>query len=296
MIASRGGTGNPSPTGVRFPPRRRVLLWLFRTLVVLALLVLLLLGVRDIVRQALLPPAPATPGQNGAGQTSFPVDAASAYAARFAVAYETFDSSDPKAHMDAISPYIPDGTDAMLGWDGEGSQKATQALPAGVNVQSPQRATVTVAVLVDGGRWIYLAVPVAYSNGQFVIPGQPALLAPPSRATVPTPSNDPGDPQLASQLSQPMSAFFKAYATSSPSDLTYYAVPGVTFEGLKGAVQFDSLTDLHVYSGHGDTRQAVARVKWFDPKSGAHVTQSYRLGLKLVNGQWHVSSVTPAGL
>lgn len=292
MLASRTG----GSTGMRFPPRRRVLLWMFRTLVVLVLLALLLLGVRDIIRGVIAGPVPQTRTQTGTNGPSFPADAASAYAARFAVAYETFDSGNPQAHMNAISPYVPDGVDPMLGWDGQGSQKATQAIPAGVQVQSAQRATVTVAVLVDGGRWIYLAVPVAVSSGQFVVPGQPALLAPPSRATIPTPSNDPGDPALAQQLQQPMSAFFKAYAASSPSDLTYYAVPGATFEGLKGTVQFDSLADLHVYAGSGDSRQAVARVKWFDPKSGAHVTQSYRLGLKLVNGQWHVSSVTPAGL
>jgi hypothetical protein len=181
-------------------------------------------------------------------------------------------------------------------WDGQGTQKATQAMPAGITVQSNQRATVTVAVLVDQGRWVYVAVPVQISGGQLVVPGQPAQLAPPSKATFPTPSNDPGDPSLAQQLGQPMSAFFKAYAASSPSDLTYYAVPGATFDGLKGTVQFDSLADLHVYAGSGTTRQAIARVKWYDPKSGAHLTQSYRLGLQLVNGQWHVSSVTPAGL
>jgi hypothetical protein len=293
MLATRRGERS---AGFRLPPRRRVLLWLFRTLVVLVLLALLLLGVRDIVRGVAMPPATTTGGQTGQKGTSFPTDAASAYAARFAIAYETFDSADPQSHMNAVSPYVPDGVDPMLGWDGEGAQTATQAIPAGVKVQSAKRATVTIAVLVNNGRWIYLAVPVAYSSGQFVVPGQPALLAPPPRATVPTPSNDPGDPALAQQLSQPMSAFFKAYAASSPTDLTYYAVPGATFEGLKGTVQFDSLADLHVYAGSGGTRQAVARVKWFDPKSGAHFTQSYRLGLKLVNGQWHVSSVTPAGL
>lgn len=289
-------TRSSDSTGFRFPPRRRVLLWLFRTLVVLVLLALLLLGVRDVVRQVVTPPAAPITGQNGGGQSTFPTDAARAYAARFALAYATYDSGNPQSHIDAVGPYVPDGVDPMLGWDGQGTQKATQAVPAGINVQSNQRATVTVAVLVDQGRWIYLAVPVQVSGAQFVVPGQPALLAPPSKATVPTPSNDPGDPALAQQLGQPMSAFFKAYAASSPSDLTYYAVPGATFDGLKGTVQFDSLADLHVYAGGGNTRQAVARVKWFDPKSGAHLTQSYRLGLQLVNGQWHVSSVTPAGL
>jgi hypothetical protein len=295
VLATR--TRRQTSGGVRFPARRRVLLWLFRTLVVLALLALLLLGVRDIVREVLNPTPRSAGGPTGTtAQTSFPTEAASAYASRFAMAYETYDDANPQGHMDSLSPYVSDGVDPMLGWDGQGTQKALQAVPAGITVQGKQRATVTVAVLVDGGRWVYLAVPVLTSGGQFVIPGQPALVAPPSKATVPTPSNDPGDPNLARQLMQPMSAFFKAYAASSPSDLTYYAVPGASFEGLKGTVQFDSLTDLHVFAGGGNARQATARVKWYDPKSGARTTQSYKIGLQLVNGQWHVSSVTPAGL
>jgi Conjugative transposon protein TcpC len=282
--------------GFRLPPARRFLLWGFRTLVILVLLCLLLLGVRDIVRNEMVRQStpPATGGQNTPAN-GFPQQAAQVYASRFAIAYATFDSKDPMGHQNALQQYLPDGVDPMLGWDGQGKQIATQALPYGIDVTSSTKATVSVAVEVDGGRWLYLAVPVITDQRGFVIPASPSLLEPPSKAPAPSPSTDQGDPGLAQSLTAPMTNFFKAYAASNATDLARYVTPGTSLQGLRGTVQLATLVDLHVSQGGVNSRQAVARVKWSDPSSNASLTQSYRLTLQQINGQWDVSSVQPAG-
>lgn len=279
------------------PPARRFLLWGFRALVILVLLSLLLLGVRDIVRNELVRtlPTPVPSGGGAAQGNGFPQQAAEVYATRFALAYETYDSGNPTAHMNALQQYLPDGSDAMVGWDGQGKQVATTALPYGVDAQSATRGTVDVAVEVDGGRWLYLAVPVITDGHGFVIPAAPSLQEPPAKVPAPSPSADQGDPSLEQTLNQPIANFFKAYAASSSTDLARYVTPGANVRGLRGTVQLAALVDLHVSQGGPSSRQAVARVRWSD-SSGASFVQSYRLALDFLNGQWYVSSVQPAGL
>jgi hypothetical protein len=279
------------------PPGRRFLVWGFRALVVLVLLALLVLGIRDIVRnQVVRPGGSGAPGGATAPDGSFPQEGAQVYASRFAIAYSTFDSGNPTAHMNAVQQYLPDGTDPMLGWDGQGKQTATTALPYGIDVRSQTRAIVSVAVEVEGGRWLYLAVPVIADQGGFVVPVSPSLAQPPSKAPAPSPTSDQGDPTLEQSLSQPITNFFKAYAASNSTDLNRYATPGSNFSGLRGSVQLATLTDLHVSQGGASSRQAVARVRWMDPASGGSLVQSYRLGLQFLNGQWYVSSVAPTSL
>jgi Conjugative transposon protein TcpC len=277
----------------RRPPRRRWLLWGFRALVVALLFVLLLLGIRDIVRGVV-----QSTNQSGApnlAQAGFPQQAAEAYASRFALAYATFDSANPQAHVQAVQQYVPDGVDPMLGWDGQGKQTATTALPSGINVQNQSSATVSVALLVDRGRWLYLAVPVAVNQNRLVVAGAPALIPPPAKASVPAPNVGSDDAQLEGQLNPLLTNFFKAYASSSSTDLGLIAAPGVTIQGLNGAVQFATLVDLHINQNGGERRQAIAHVRWSDTTSGASLVQGYQLTLQLVNGQWHVGAVAPAG-
>jgi hypothetical protein len=280
--------------GWGFPPTRRWLLWGFRALVVAVLFLLLLLGVRDVIRSSL-----RSAGQNGSdssvgGPAGFPREAAEAYATRFALAYATFDSADTQARQQTLQQYVPDGVDTMLGWDGQGKQTATAAFPSGIDIRDQSNATISVAVQVDRGRWLYLAVPVVVHQDRLVVPAAPSMLPAPAKATVSASPAVPEDTQTESQLTPLVTSFFKNYASSSMTDLGLIAAPGTTFEGLNGTVQFGSLVDLRVNQGSGSTRQAIAHVRWSDPASNASLVQGYRLTLVLVNGQWHVSSLTPA--
>jgi Conjugative transposon protein TcpC len=279
--------------GLALPPTRRWMLWGFRALVIAVLGLALLLGGRDLIRDAIQPQSIGGPA--GAPASSFPQAAAEAYAARFAIAYETFDSANQDSRSQSLAQFLPDGADATAGWAGNGKQTASTALPSGINVHSPSSATVDVAVLVDGGRWLYLAVPVVVSGDRLVVPATPALVPAPPKASVSPTVSPVEDTQLTGQVNSDLVAFFKAYASSS-SELGLIAAPGAAIEGLNGSVQFDSLAELHVLQGQGTTRQAIAHVRWFDPASGANLIQHYQLTLVQLNQVWRVASVAPAGL
>src|SRR2546425_520829 len=82
-------------------------------------------------------------------------EAAEAFAVRFTMAYLSFDPSRADGRRQALQPYVADGSDPGMGWDGSGRQTVAAALPSEVTVRDARRSLVTVAALVDGGRWLY---------------------------------------------------------------------------------------------------------------------------------------------
>jgi Conjugative transposon protein TcpC len=268
---------------------------ILRALLVGVLLVLLLLGVRDLLRPFVpLLASRQTPAADPAA--SYPREGAEAFAIRFALAYETYDGAHPGARQKALAPYLADGADLAMGWDGNGKQSALQGLPSGINVRDAHQAQVTVAVLIDNGRWVYLSVPVIADQGAFAVAAAPALVPPPGKATS-TPAsldlNFEKDSALSTQLRSSATTFFSAYARSSTTDLDYYSAPGVHFVGLGGAVDLAELTSLSVAEGPPEQRVAVASVRWLDRASGASFVQPYRLELVLYADRWLVSQITP---
>jgi Conjugative transposon protein TcpC len=285
---------------VRHPVRSRLgggseawLRRLLRGLLLAVLALLLLLGLRDVVR----PFVNVRPGGSATQSptAAYPRQAAETFAVRFAMAYLTFDSAQPRARQQALAAYLEGGSDPNLGWDGSGRQTAAEGLPSDIVVRDEHRALVTVAVLVDGGRWEYLAVPVVADQGGLAVAGAPALVPPPGRASWQSSNDTAGDVDttLSSQLRPSLSAFFRAYASGSQAELGYYAAPGVAFSGLGGDVQLAELSDLQVGQGGVDRRTALARVRWLDRRSGASLAQSYRLDLVQVSGKWLVGRVAP---
>lgn len=267
-----------------------------RILFVVALLVPVALGVRDMLRPFLpiLTPRVATPAVDLAA--SYPREPAEAFAARFAIAYETYDSSRASARQLALKPYLADGVDAAMGWDGVGSQTALQAVPAGIDVRDGQRASVTVAVRVDNGRWIYLSVPVFSDQGGLVVTGQPSQVPAPKKAAAGTAADyaSAGDTVLAAELRPSMEAFFTAYAHSDSTQLSYYAAPGVSFAGLGGVVDFAGLQALTASAGPANQRTAFATVRWKDSVTGAGLLHSYRLQMVQADGKWLVGDLSPS--
>jgi hypothetical protein len=288
----------------------RWLLYLFRFLVFGALAILMLLGVRTLVYSltssatSRVAPAPARPSATGAASDGFPTLAAEAFAARFAQAYETYDGGNPAARQQALLGYLPPTSDPGLGWDGQGRQTASAALPSGIEVRDRQRALVTVAVEVtpfarDGraqaARWIYLAVPVVAEQGALAVAGRPAEVPAPARAAWAPPSPPPADDAaLEAYLRQTLPDFFRAYASDSPQALAQYAAPGATLRGLGGQVAFGDLLSVRAPLGAADRRTAVVSVRWSQPANGAGLAQDYQVQLIRVAGQWRVSDVEPA--
>lgn len=264
----------------------------FRVLLLAALLVLLLLGLRDIVRPFLGEAQPR--GQTVDATASYPRDAAQAFAARFALAYLTFDAAHPEQRRLALEQYIA-ADSGSADWDGQGKQTAVQALPSGVDARDGAHAVVTVAVLVDGGRWVYLDVPVVADGPRLAVSGTPILLPPPAVA-VAAPLADvvDQDPGLSSQLLPYLTAFMRVYAASSQAELAYYAAPGVDLSGLGGQVTLAGIDALSVEQPSGTERSVVAVVGWTDPANGATLTQRYRLRLLQADGKWLVEDVGAA--
>jgi hypothetical protein len=266
---------------------------LLRVLLIAALGLLVLLGLRDAVRPFVAGrpvPAPTSP------TAVYPREPAEAFAVRFAMTYLSFDGAHPDARQRALAVYLPDGGDPALGWDGNGKQTALEGVPAGIEVESANRALVTVAVLVDQQRWVYLAVPVVSDQGGLAVAAAPALVPPPGRASWQQSSNAASDDQdstLSSQLRPSLTAFFRAYASSSGNELAYYTAPGAQLQGLSGEVALGELSDLSVAQGGSEGREALATVRWLDRHSGASLTEGYRMRLVLINGKWLVGQVSP---
>jgi Conjugative transposon protein TcpC len=264
-----------------------------RALLVLALLAVLALGLRDIVRPFL--GGAAQRGQ-GVATATFPQAAAQTFAARFALAYLTFDGGHPDQRRQALDQYLAAGVSSSAGWDGQGRQTAILALPSDVAVSDGAHAVVTVAVLVDGGRWVYLAVPVEADGAALAVAASPALVPAPARADAAAPADVVDqDPTLSAQLRPYLTAFLRAYAQSGQDELAYYAAPGVAFAGLGGQVTLAGIDSLAVQQASGGERSAVASVRWSDPVSGGGLTQDYRLRLVEASGKWLVEEVSPAG-
>src|SRR5262249_829297 len=94
---------------------------ILRVLFVRVLLVLVLPGVLDALRRVgAVVTRHETPGPDPAA--AYPREGAEAFAVRFALVYETYDGAHPSARQKALAPYLADGADLAMGWDGNGKQ------------------------------------------------------------------------------------------------------------------------------------------------------------------------------
>ncbi|MBO0708968.1 MAG: conjugal transfer protein, partial [Candidatus Dormibacteraeota bacterium] len=228
-------------------------------------------------------PAPATKG------------AEEAFAVRFATAYLTYDQAHPGQYRARLQPYLAPSLDPGALWDGQGTQQVLEALPVSTASVGNGVDRVKVAVLVEGGTWLYLGVPVHADRDAFVVVAAPALLPAPGSASWSS-SNPPNqDPQLSTQLQGDLTAFFTAYGAGQQAQLGYYTTPGANLGGLGGEVDFVRLDQLVVDQG-GAQRTATAEVTWQPSgQPGTSLQESYQLTLVQQGGKWLVSNVAPAG-
>ena len=166
--------------------------------------------------------------------------------------------------------------------------------------------TVSIALQLDSGAWLYPMVPV-YSDGQggFTIAGTPTLGAPPARAGFPGSDGSIAgdvDDDASRAASDVLAGFFTAWAASDSAALERYVTREATpaaRAGLGGSVQFVDLGDVKVavaVTGDEDTRFASAEVTWAtgdaaQPDTG-QLTQTYLLTIVRTAGLWSVNDVT----
>ena len=264
-------TGGPSAgAGVpaaRAPARNwsgsggRWLIWVFRAVLWLALLLIGYRGVVAIVAGQPVsgrgPGAAAAPG----GQRAFPVSLARAFALAFGQVYLNYSAATSAHRAAELATFLPPGADPQLGWNGAGAQALQFEQVAGVSVQSPHRAVVTLLARA-GGHLMEVGVPVYASRAGMVVSGHPALLPPPSNVALPAPPAVNQDRLAKLALKRMLPGFFRAYATGDAVRLAAFIPRGTVITGLGSVVSFGGLVKLVVPAAAGPVRHIVVTVSW----------------------------------
>jgi hypothetical protein len=268
----------------------RVLLWA-------ALLVVAYRGVTAIA----LNEVPARDAGTSSGATTsasagFPVLLAESYALEFADVYLNFNPRDVNLRAQQLTQFIPSGAssaDPEFGWNGSGTLRLQSANVAGVDVRDSAHAVVTVLASVNG-RLMELGVPIYAAGSSVVVSGQPAWLPAPSTLQPAGQQQGSSDPVAQSALMSQLPAFFQAYASGDTATLNRFLAPGVTLNGLGGAVTFASIASIYVPLG-GTTRDITVTVNWQLAGAGAGGAQlSATYGMSVVDqqsGKWYVRGI-----
>ena len=280
----------------------RWLVWVFRGV---AWAVLLLIGYRGVVAilsnesgSGQAAPATSAPAANG-----FPVTLADAYALQFGQVYLNYSPHDAGQRAAQLGAFLPSGSDPQLGWNGQGTSLLQSEQVAATDVQDAHHAVVTLLARVNG-QLMQLGVPVYSSSDGLVVSSTPAWLPAPPRATLPPAANPGTDSATQAVLTNQLPAFFQAYASGNQVTLGRFLAPGTTLTGLKGAVEYHSITAISVPPG-GTTRHIMATVVWSVParsstgqtaKGGApaQLQMSYALTVVQQNGTWYVRDISAA--
>jgi hypothetical protein len=283
----------------------RWLLWPLRIVLWTALLVIVFRGLTAIVFDRTLAPAGgggAQAGHAAAGQ--FPVALAEAYATEFGRVYLGFSPQSLLQREQALEAFVPpsvSAADPNLGWNGIGQVNLQALQVAGIKVEDPRHAVVTLLALISG-QLTELGVPVAAAAGGLVITGEPAWLPAPPRILPPATAGPRGlDRAAQGQLMNELPAFFQAYASSDSAALKRFVAPGASLAGLGGTVTFDSIGALGVPPG-GATRQITVTVIWQvseQPGSAAgnlgmasKLEMTYGMSVvDLQSGKWYVKQI-----
>lgn len=233
---------------------------------------------------------------------TFPDEAVSGPAERFAEAYLTWNEDDEgDSRGEALSRWYSGGEAANgLGWDGKGRQEASNATALNVEPLNDHQARVTVVADVtpykddkaQPTQPTAIEVKVQTTAEGTAVYGIPGVVGLPSPIQADEPQNPAGDSNLTRETRSDIESFFSEYGESE--DLSTVTAPGSDIQGLNGALSAPQLRDWTVFQGEGDERTARAVVEWTTP-SGAKSEQSYEITLVRVSGgeaaRWQISTV-----
>lgn len=301
-LVEGGGTTRERPARNWHGAGGRWLVWFFRIVVWLVLLVVGYRGVMAIMLGETIPSRSS--GSVTTRSSGFPAGLAGAYALQFGQVYLNASPAGAGQRASALAAFLPPGTDPQLGWNGAGSLQLQSEQVAGVRVRDPHHAVVTLLARVNG-KLMELGVPVFYSGGAMAVSGEPAWLPAPPRAQVPAPPLAGSDPATQAQLMSQLPPFFQAYASGDQVTLRRFLAPGTKVAGLGGEAAFGSLPGVTVPAG-GRTRDVVATVIWRIPAQvappspavnsppSATLEMTYALTIVKRSGAWYISRVSPS--
>jgi hypothetical protein len=188
-----------------------------RALAVLALALLAALGLRAILAPASAPaPAPAATAPRETG--------ASGLAEAFARAYLGWDAADPEARERALGRLgaAALGPGAGLEPPREGRQRVIWTAPVAERATPGGGRVVTVAVALETGPPVHLAVPIGRApDGHPYVAGRPALVGPPPFGAAPERTFPPAvdDPALVAVARRALVNYLAADQANVAADL-----------------------------------------------------------------------------
>ena len=171
-LAQGGGKRDRTARGWR-GAGGRWLVWVFRVVVWLVLLVIGYRGVTAIVLGEGTGRAPAT---TATPASTFPSGLAGAYALQFGQVYLNASPATASQRASQLAAFLPPGADPQLGWNGTGTLQLQSEQVADVAVKDSQHAVVTLLARVNG-QLMELGVPVYYAGGALAVSAEPAWLA-----------------------------------------------------------------------------------------------------------------------
>lgn len=281
------------------PGRERWTRRALRTVIIAAGVLLLLVGLRALVRPYPKPEPVVLPAS-----LAYERGAAQAVATRWVQAYLTLTEGDAGADSRAalLAQDTASNVDTSGGLDVTAPQDVQVALPGSVQVSPDGRSSiVTVLARVKSGttaaRWVALAVPVGTDGRRPVVTGTGAFVAlpPPGPAEQQTGSRPEQDSTLTAATRDRAAAWFTAYGADNLDALTGISAPGSQVAPI-GGLTLKSVDTWQVDAGGPDTRAAVATVTWQSPSG--QFKQTYQLTLSAVRAgsttDWRVLTVTAA--
>jgi Conjugative transposon protein TcpC len=275
----------------------RWLIWLMRTVLWAAILIVAYRGITAIVLNETPSSGNGTPASPAPAASAFPVTLGSAYALQFGQVYLNFSPDNASERARELAAFIPANVRALqpeFGWNGAGTMQLGSEQVAGVDVRSAHTAVVTILATVNG-RLAELGVPLYASGRGIVVSGEPAWLPAPSAASPPNSAAAGSDAAAQSALSSQLPAFFQAYASGDQATLNRFLVPGASVGGLGGAVSFGSIASLAVPRG-GATRDITVTVNWVlsgqVSQAAPQLAATYDMSvIDQQSGKWYVREI-----
>ncbi|MGI5167379.1 conjugal transfer protein [Spirillospora sp. CA-253888] len=289
----RGGSGGDRPRGGRWGGSGgRWWVWIGRAVLWAVLLVILVNGVRAPFERFTAEEG-GTAASPAAKNAQFPSSSAGAYALQFANVYLNYDQKNAPARDEQLRTFLPEGADPKFGWNGVGQLAVQSVQVAGVEVHDANNASVTILARSQD-KWLRLNVPVFAKDGALVISGRPALLPPPTKATLPQQGVRDRDAALESVLQPMLGTFFQAYAKSDQATLSRYAA-GPALPGLAESVNYVAVRGVVAPKGAADARTVTVTVAWQLPGSAAggagELEQAYRMAMVKKGDNWYVKDI-----
>jgi hypothetical protein len=284
-LVVRGAVKRPATVRELLSRLGRGMLWL----AVAAVLVRGLVGILDAEsRPANVPPTPPA--------STWPDDAARAYAIEFATAYLTITPDDPTtltAVAEMAAPGIADALAPALD-SGAVAQQVESAAVADVRRVDARRALITVTARVrsERHRTVRLTVPVARdARGALVVNDLPSLAPAPMRADV---GPIDGTPILGADraaIVDVLTRFLRAYLAGDRAGLAYLVPAGTRIAASSGGFELRELGSIAATGPErGRERLVLVRAHVRDRVSRAIYALRYRVRL-VRRDRWYVAEL-----